>query len=183
MEEVRRNDQADRWPNPVAVVAAILVAVSWASWLTNARISPVDEPPEFGWPLVCQVADGWMVSGGYVIAMGTEYLPGSLIVDALCALLPAGTTFLFVQVIAATAFGSGRFTTASLLLLIAAIAVILAASRLMPESIGALAYGPFLLGLASPLLLLLSLAFARWGVAQSQTSVDVRREGPLWRTQ
>lgn len=169
MEEVIRKPSPSPWsPTPVAVAAAMLVAAGWTAVLTTVQVNPGRSPPEYGWPLVCRVADAWTMEGGILIVEHTRFLPGPLIVDALCALATVATTFVFVQLVAVAAFGPRPFTTASTMMLVAVAAALLAAGRLIPDQAGTLALWPFLFGLASPLLLL-GLGYARALARNSKT--------------
>ena len=148
-------------PQPVAITAALLVAAGWTVMLTTVQANPGASPPEYGWPLACQVADEYKRFGsGYTIVFHTEYLPGPLLVDALCALATVATSFAFVQRAAAAALGPRPFTLGSMMIVVAAFAAILAGGRLFPDQVETLALWPFLFSLASPLLLL-GQAYAR----------------------
>ncbi|WP_165068474.1 hypothetical protein [Paludisphaera rhizosphaerae] len=147
-------------PFAIAVTAALLVAAGWAQMLMNEQTNPGQNPPEFGWPFAYRVEHSAMTSDGYPLITDTEYRPGALAVDVALALATTATAFALVDLIALGALGRRPFTTASLMLVVAVLAGVLAAGRLIPDQAGTLALWPFLFGLASPLLLL-GLGYAR----------------------
>lgn len=145
-------------PRPSSTIGALLVGSALAVMLTIDQ--ELGKPPtrRYGWPFIYQVEP----HEGVRAVPASWFNPGRLAIDVVISAGILASAYCTAQWLAYRLFGPSCYTVRSLLLTIAAVAVLLAVYKTSWLLALFVLYGAFIYGLISPLLLAAILLYRRF---------------------